>query len=388
VGTNVLLLVHRTFSSSETLLKVLMTRFRDAHKNESEIRESNNIKRHIMYFCSIWVDKYFEDFESQSNFADLFKQFLEQAIKDDQSAKTASGIHERLIWKWKEEEEDIPRLTLSTTMMKSVKILSMTCDYKKESTVTGFTVKEVAEVITQLDYEKFKEIKHRELLNQGWKKKDREQKSPNLLKMIAQYNRRCKWAQIAILSARGLEQRQKTLTWFIKLVAYLIKIQNYNSSWAVTGALNSTPIYNMKHTWAGIKKKDKDDFENQTKLFKATGNYRLLRQRMETLKPPAIPQLGVLLKDLVFIDDGFLLMGNKTGLKINFRKCKKLAERIMEGFGKFQQQPFEFERHEMVLAWLKKNQEKVTTVQDTYLLDVSDHLRACDAKEKSKRFWG
>lgn len=384
VGIEVLLLVHRTISTSWNLLNVLIRRFRE-HLDQSEISERNKIRRNVMQFCIYWVNNYYEDFESQPDFGKLFIQFLEQTIQEDQCRKTASRVREHLIEKQK-DIEDLPMISIEMPMSKSKKSQSITD--KKDQSVIGFKEREVAEVLTLLDYETFQQIKHRELLNQAWTKKDREKKSPNLLKMITRYNVVCKWTQISILSARGLDQRQKTLSWFIKLLVYLTKIQNYNSSWAVNGALNSTPIYNLKHTWAGIKKNQKNDFDSHTELFKATGNYRLLRKKMEALRPPAIPQFGVLLKDLVFIDDGFLLMKNETGSQINFRKCTKLAERIREGFGKFQQQPFEFNRNDVVLELLRSTQEKVSAVKETYLLDLSDQVKACDAKEKSKRFWG
>jgi len=381
VGMGVLLLVHRTFSSSENLLEVLINRFREA----CELSDSVKIKRNVMQFFVFWVFRYFEDFESQPLVGNHFMKFLEQCIKVDQCSKMAKIARDRFIENQKNKLE-LPSVVMLTER-KSKKILNMTGAFKIDQTVTGFTVKEVAELMTLLDYEKFKRIKHRELLNQAWKKKDRELMSSNVLNMIAQYNRVCKWTQIAILNARGLEKRQKTLIWFIKLATHLITIQNYNSSWAVNGALNSTPIYNLKHSWTGISRKLKEAFDQQTQLFRAAGNYRLLRQKMESLQPPAIPQMGVLLKDLVFIDDGFLLMGTETGYQINFRKCIKLAERITEGFGKFQSQPFEFQTNDLVLLWLQDNQDKVSEVKESFLLQLSDQVREVDAKEKSKRFW-
>jgi len=383
VGMGVLLLVHRTFSSSENLLEVLINRFREA----SELSDSDKIKRNVMQFFVFWVFRYFEDFESQPCVGDDFMKFLEQSIEAEQCSKMAKIARDRFIENQKKKEKmpSVGMLPIPERMSK--KILDMTGAFKTEQTVTGFTVKEVAELMTLLDYEKFKRINHRELLNQAWKKKDRELMCSNVLNMIAQYNRVCKWTQIAILNARGLEMRQKTLKWFIKLATHLITIQNYNSSWAVNGALNSTPIYNLKHTWTGINRKLKEAFDQQTQLFRAAGNYRLLRQKMESLQPPAIPQIGILLKDLVFIDDGFLLMGTETGYQINFRKCIKLAERITEGFGKFQSQPFKFQRNDMVLAWLQDNQDKVSEVKESFLLELSDQVRVVDAREKSKRFW-
>jgi len=268
-----------------------------------------------------------------------------------------------------------------------IQILPKHDHVKKDQTILSFHTKDIAQVLTLLDFDKFQNIKHRELLNQAWKKKDREQRAPNVLNMIAQYNRVCKWTQMTVLKANGLDQRQKIVTWFIKLAIQLIEMKNYNTSWAVNGALNSTHIYNLKHTWAGVKKKYKESFASHTKLFNASGNYRLLRQSLEKLEPPAIPQLGVMLKDLVFIDDGFLLMKNETGSKVNFRKCVKFFERINEGFGRFQSHKYEFKRNDEVFSWLKNSQDSVVAIKDKSIEDLSDRVKASDAEEKSSWFF-
>jgi len=387
-GSDVLLLVHKTFSSSEKLLEVLIERFDKDNSNKAETSEINKIRRHVMQFCLLWVSNYPKDFELQSPVYDGFQWFLEQAIAENQCRKMATRALDHLKWNAenKEEEEDLPSL-IDISSGNSQRFLKRASFSRNEWTVTGFTAREIAELTTLLDYEKFKQIDHRELLNQAWKKKDGNLRSPNVLEMIARCNRVTKWTQIAILHARGLEQRQKTLAWFIKLAKHLIKIKNYNSAWAVNNALNSTPIYKLDHTWSGISGKQKDYFDYQSKLFKASANYRLLRKEMETLQPPAIPQMGVLLKDLVFIDDGFLLKGTETGYDINFQKCRKLAERIGKGFGRFQKQPFEFRKNDLVLTWLTSTQDKITEIKSSFIEHLHDLAKTSDAKEKSKRFW-
>jgi len=368
-GKEVLLLVHRTFSTSENLLKALSNRFREAENQE----QGNELKLSVMQFCHHWVTKFFEDLESQQKFNSDFIEFLRFAKGDKQCRKFAKQILERLNDKWDEKNCES-----QITILPKYNPLKST-----QKTILTFHTKDIAEVLTLLDFDKFKKIKHRELLNQAWKKKDREQRAPNVLNMIAQYNRVCKWAQMTVLSASGLDQRQKTVTWFIKLAIQLIEMKNYNTSWAVNGALNSTHIYNLKDTWAGVKKKYRENFASQTKLFNAAGNYRLLRQSLEKLKPPAIPQLGVMLKDLVFIDDGFLLMKNETGSKVNFRKCIKFFERIEEGFGRFQTQNYEFKRNDRVLSWLQNSQDSFAAFEDKSIQNLSDRVKASDAEKSS-----
>jgi len=260
-------------------------------------------------------------------------------------------------------------------------LLRFSIEINKDHTVLDFQSMDIAEVVTLLDYEKFKQIKHRELLNQAWKKKDRQERAPSVLEMIAQFNIMCKWAQICILDATGLLERQRTLSWFINLTTDLITIQNYNASWAVFSALTSTNIYYLKPAWAGIK----HDRTEHKRLFNASGNYKVLRELLKRIKPPAIPHLGVLLKDLVYIDDGFVLLSDNNGDKVNFKKCTKLANRIQEGFGRFQEKPFKFNQEESLFAWLNYNQKKVELIKDSFLEHLTSQVKTMDENEKSKR---
>jgi len=110
-----------------------------------------------------------------------------------------------------------------------------------------------------------------------------------------------------------------------------------------------------------------------------------LRELLKKIEPPAIPHLGILLKDLVYIDDGYVLLDHNNGHKVNFRKCTKLAKRIKEGFGRFQEKPFEFKYDDTLLSWLNYNRAKVENVKEAYLQDVSSQVKAKDDDEKSKR---
>jgi len=92
---------------------------------------------------------------------------------------------------------------------------------------------------------------------------------------------------------------------------------------AIVSALQSTGIFRLKQTWAGLSTTVRNTFEDLKQLVAREGNFRELRKSLKQSTPPRVPYIGVYLTDLTFIEDGnsnYL----ESGL-INFSKRRRLA---------------------------------------------------------------
>merc|ERR1712130_398517 len=65
----------------------------------------------------------------------------------------------------------------------------------------------ISEQLTLMDFAIFKCVSKREMTGQAWKKKDREKRVPNLLRMIDQFNSISKWVQCIVLQQRKKKDR-------------------------------------------------------------------------------------------------------------------------------------------------------------------------------------
>jgi len=378
---DVLLLVYKTFCSSFRLLRVLRQRWENS---DPKARRGSDPKarKEILLFCTYWARQYFEDIKTQPNFGDNFRRFIQRCteVPEVQARKLSNSLIKELEVLDHRYEEDMHIREASIKLSSKI---------DKELTVLDFNPTNIAKVVTLLDYDKFKQIKHRELLNQAWTKKDREEKAPTVLEMITQFNTVCKWTQVCILDAKRLVERKATIAWFIELTSALMQIKNFSSSLGVVSALTSNDIHCLKPAWEDIRSKDKgtDPHTEHLKFFSASGNYKILREHLRKVEPPAIPHIGLLLKDLVFIDDGLKLQDDDSGKenKVNFKKYTKLAKRIWDGFKKFQEKPFEFKRDDSIISWLNYNQAKVALIPDTFFEKWSNQVKSADEEEKSKR---
>jgi len=376
---DVLLLVYKTFCSSYRLLRVLRKRWEDTDPKAR--RESDSkARKEILIFCTYWARQYFEDMKTQPSFGVIFKRFIQQCTKVPDT--------QRLSYPLIRELEDLEQRYEEAIHIRETSI-KLSSKINKDLTVLDFAPMNIAEVITMLDYDKFKQIKHRELLNQAWTKKDREEKAPTVLQMIAQFNTMCKWTQVCILSARSLVERKATMSWFIELTSALIKIKNFSSSFAIVSALTSNDIHCLKPAWEDILSKDQgtNDHNEHLRFFSISGNFKVLREHQRKVKPPAIPHIGLLLRDLVFIDDGLQLQDDESGNgnKVNYKKYTKLAKRIWDGFRRFQEKPLEFKRDDNIISWLNYNQAKVGLINDAFFENLSNQVKLADEEEKSKR---
>merc|ERR1712146_168540 len=90
----------------------------------------------------------------------------------------------------------------------------------------------------------------------------------------------------------------------------------------IISGLQSAAVYRLKKTWAGVRNKNINKFEEFKELMSNRGSYKNFRDALHHAEPPAIPYLGVYLTDLTFIEDG---NANELGELINFSKRRKIV---------------------------------------------------------------
>eukprot|EP01084_Bolivina_argentea_P316159 547956_1 len=194
----------------------------------------------------------------------------------------------------------------------------------------NYTAEDLAKQITLMDQYIFNKIKCRELVNQNWKKQNASELSPNVMMLIEFFNRLSVFIQIEILKQRSVRERGKIIGRMIKLCAKLFELRNYNSLCAVYSALNSAPIRRLRDAWEKVSEKYTSKFEEIALIFNGSYGHRNLRQILRSAKCPCIPHIGIMLIDLVFIDEGNQLRNNcfRRYDRVNINKIIRMTETI------------------------------------------------------------
>ena len=187
--------------------------------------------------------------------------------------------------------------------------------------------------LSMMDWNYFQKLKMEEFHETAWMKKDHATTSPNILALIDHFNTVSNWVKVTLLTIVQRKERVKIMRKFIQLAYVLKQMRNYSGVIAILAGIDSGPIYRLKKTMDGIasNKKYSNLMADLRALTNPRKNWVSLREAIRDdllagseCPTPVIPYLGMLLSDLVFIDEGNPSMTGGTyshNVSWNVSKC-------------------------------------------------------------------
>jgi son of sevenless len=186
---------------------------------------------------------------------------------------------------------------------------------------------EFARQLTLLEHDIYRSINPWEFLKQRWaKNKDQ---APNILNMIQFSNQLSNWLVGEVVKEVELRQRTLVLKHVIDVAEKCRELNNFNAVMELLACLDSSPVYRLRQSWAGLSRSTLKTYESLKDLMSPNSGSKNLRSALRTVDPPAVPYLGVFLTDLTFIEEGNTDVLHNTEL-INFDKRRKIASVIQE----------------------------------------------------------
>lgn len=263
---------------------------------------------------------------------------------------------------------------------------------KINSLLAKMTPEELADQITLIIYRLFGSFEARECLHQRWKDDKNKHLAPNIIGMIDQFNRFTIWIQIQILREKTLRKRATALKRFIKMGEHFRITRNYNSLLAVFSALKTAAIYRLKLAWNRVPERIMQHFQGWNWIFQRDHNHRNLRQLMNKAGGnPCVPHIGVFLQDLVFIDEGNKKKNEEANFgkieMLNFNKCVRIADRI-KNLQLFQHHKYKQPQNEKAQKVLLTEFEKIKDVTEDQIWDMSTNVVKQDKREDKKGLFG
>ncbi|XP_014311402.1 rap guanine nucleotide exchange factor 5 isoform X2 [Myotis lucifugus] len=147
----------------------------------------------------------------------------------------------------------------------------------------------------------------------------------NLSLLLQRCNEVQLWVATEILLCSQLGKRVQLVKKFIKIAAHCKAQRNLNSFFAIVMGLNTASVSRLSQTWEKIPGKFKKLFSELESLTDPSLNHKAYRDAFKKMKPPKIPFMPLLLKDVTFIHEG-----NKTFLDnlVNFEKLHMIADTV------------------------------------------------------------
>ncbi|KAL1918224.1 uncharacterized protein VTP21DRAFT_3490 [Calcarisporiella thermophila] len=204
---------------------------------------------------------------------------------------------------------------------------------------------EIASQLTWIEFELFRKIKPRDMIQQVMGSGEKDQKRisrsmiPNVSSCSSHFNFVSAWTATMVLSQPKLKQRARTLEKFMQIAQSLRELNNFNTLTAVLAALNNGPVGRLTQTFAVVRQRPiYQKYQGLVTLMSSDRSYQNYRLALKGSTAPCVPYLGVHLKDLVSIAEGN--PDFKEGPNIHWKKFQLMGDTIFGTVRRFQRSPY------------------------------------------------
>lgn len=328
-----LILAHGHFMESEELFSKFVEYFQ---KHISQSSEDQIIQFRIINIFKKWIEINYSSLNTP-NMKECYNNFVNNLTIINPKLKAHLDKAVQTANQPKFQDIEGPRTTPIKPKGKS----------KKDGwKLSDFAPEEIARQLTYIDFEYMSKIKLDEFLRTRWIK----DKAPRLKEASQRVNDLSYWIAQQIVSITQLKKRAEMITLIIKVSKHLVALNSYNSLMAIYLALNFASVARLTQTWKCVEKKHFQFFQKVNKLMSPRNNFKNYRSAIEKLSPPIILCQEVLLKDLLYQEEG-----REDYIKEGVLNMDKMDEigRIIDQFRIYQSKPYGITKLNILYDYLK-----------------------------------
>ncbi|ORY37958.1 ras GEF [Rhizoclosmatium globosum] len=206
---------------------------------------------------------------------------------------------------------------------------------------------------------------------------------------VGHFNFVSAWVITRVLMGRKPKSRAKMIHKFIQIALELKSINNFNTLMSVISGLTSTPIDRLKQTQTLLQQQHlySDGRDSNPTLFDAIRDLERLmsqeklfsryRKALTDAPCPCIPYLGVITRDLIYIEEGNKDVLSPTG-EVNLSKAVMIADIVLT-IQWYQDRPHQIQRDHGVLGMILES--TALTTEQAYALSLELEPRQVDSVE-------
>ncbi|CAL8370057.1 unnamed protein product [Arctogadus glacialis] len=185
--------------------------------------------------------------------------------------------------------------------------------------------KDVAYQLSVYDWELFHCVHEHELIYHTFGKHRFKKTTANLDLFLRRFNETQLWVVTEVCLCTPLNKRVQLFKKFIKIAAHCKEYGNLNSFLAVIMGMSNPAVSRLSQTWEKLPSKFKKFYGEFENLMDPSRNHRAYRLTVGQLRPPVIPFMPLLIKDMTFTHEG-----NKTFVDnlVNFEKMRMIANTL------------------------------------------------------------
>ncbi|KAJ8254519.1 hypothetical protein COCON_G00211310 [Conger conger] len=358
----VFLSMYRAFTTTNALVKLLFQRDEELSKVDNSQCQNSALSSLIL----AWLEKHGEAFREPPQHPSL--RLLSFHLRRNLAYRRLAQPADALLKRFKQEatnSQDQAASTQRTGEEEESEDEGLWCKCIDEATeFLDFPVADVAEELTRLDAELFRNVVPFQCLGCLWSQRDKnESLSPSVRATIAQFNAITNRVITSLLyrpvrnlappsprgPASGPAHRARIIERWIVVAQECRRLKNFSSLKAILSALQSNAIYRLRKTWAAVSRDSMAAFDHLCETFPdencvLTSREILLEEgsqpAMDSLSPKlprrcpisqpqscsggVVPYLGTYLTVLTMLDTA--LPDTTEGGLINFEKRRREFE--------------------------------------------------------------
>jgi hypothetical protein len=195
--------------------------------------------------------------------------------------------------------------------------------------IFDFSDEEIAKNLTLISYKMMSCIDVNELWNSNFSKEDKLSKAPNVTKLIDRFDKLMLFIIEDICSYETAKARAKLITKWANIAKKCKDLHNYNDLLIINQCFNHYLLKKLVSTWKKLSKSTVMLIAELNKFCSNQQCYVNIRRQIVGCKHVAhIPYLGILLKEIVDIEDKYNYIEKKG--EYNCINCIKLQKIYME----------------------------------------------------------
>ena len=201
--------------------------------------------------------------------------------------------------------------------------------------IFNFKKEVIAQYLTCESYQILSDIPETELYNKNFARKDKDIRAPHIKKIFDRYEKLTYFIIEDICSYDNISERVDSIEKWIRIAGVCQELKNYNDLIMLNTLFCHYLLQkNLKKTWAKLSKKSINYLDRINKFCSGAQCYKIIRNEIFKCKGPYVPYIGILLKQLTYIEEKKYIIDNNN---INIDKLVELNKTI----GKF----FEFKKY-------------------------------------------
>lgn len=289
------IITYESFTTPEVLFGKLMERYDVPKKQRCKPSEDKKqVQLRVCIALKYWIEHEASKLE-ESVLSDLTDFIDNRLVQDGQGS--LSGLLRNALNQATAEEAKAQKVM-------KFDLATLACTFSQTDMFMLSPVGEIAEQLTLISWQIFSRVRSSELLNQCWNKPKSHHLAPNVRQMIARFNDVSYWVTYMITAQEKVAVRARVMGKMIKLATLLFEMQNFDGLMGIIAGLQQSSNSRLKHTKSLLDDKMVEEFKKLNEMMQPQSSWKLYRDHLRSVHPPAIPYMGVYLTDLTFIEDG------------------------------------------------------------------------------------